>query len=974
MISRNICLYCAQTLLRTLVVVAVAACTAGTAEINEPGKIDPAATHVRLVVIPAVMDGGKPAVVALGKPVVTEDRGALEGIERGILARELVRQSLLIAARDELGLATRDVVAGDVPVESKQADAKEGASVELLMLFRTGKTNRALIRRTEGAKVDVLLDQELGADKSLFEDIAKLVTVAEGLSRTEFPGVLKKLGLDGKTKTPTTDRALPSGVEDRLSQLGFSEILSAVRDLHAANRAEGESPARVGALVRGYALLGVLSEFHWHPAHKAFKARALLYAERLVAQEPKSAWSLWHRAYAEALAGLNQHAIADLEQARTLPRQQPIARPPGWVDVIDAFAHCDLKRLKIDGGPQSGLAALLRLAIVEFPGTPSLFVQAAKDVLGIDAECYRAIDAMCQAGGVSNLHVATLLGPQMLEQAFPQRLGALDKLPAKVREQLDQPAGGEVALLDALAKAGQPDADAGEPSWGVLSHLIRETRFIQVYRRLHFMSVIWGVPAEIPQYWAESHRLVADHPYRPYLESFVVGPNELEKIYAGLIQKLDLEDLEINQARLTAAISRSSKLPKAQNAWHFAWVHRDEIARDCAQALNHSFDKFKAQEARSLLEVNPHSPFARATLVEHDWDKVKDQVGEWEKEAGDSSPALLAALARRYSQLKKFDEAERALRAYIKISPDHWGYHLLADNYKARNDLKHWQATLDEFLDRGEDLGLDHAQVGVELAEHFMAQKQWDKAWPYAEDAAETWAQWAMDCARRCAEGMEKYDDATTWAQRQSERYPESDWPTWYLCCKRTGHGDVNGARDFTRPYVEATGHPFFVGTFQWMNGERKEALASFKRHYEATPSEWTCLLVMMAADDLGDAKTREEFFKTFISKHRRQGSKWAQIWEMFHQALDQGKEAPIDLKAVDKILESVPVAQRGNTEFIVGRYLANHGKPEDARRYLTITLKSAVADWTKAQAGDAMSRLGGNAEVQKADDPAKKK
>ena len=80
----------------------------------------------------------------------------------------------------------------------------------------------------------------------------------------------------------------------------------------------------------------------------------------------------------------------------------------------------------------------------------------------------------------------------MLELAFPQRLGGADKLPAKVREQLDEQAGGEVALVDALIKAGEPAADAGEPSWGVLGHFIRETRFIQVYRRLKFMKVNVG--------------------------------------------------------------------------------------------------------------------------------------------------------------------------------------------------------------------------------------------------------------------------------------------------------------------------------------------------------------------------------------------------------------------------------------------------------------------------------------------------
>ena len=109
----DVWVYRGQKLSRTLMVEAVAATTCWPAEVDAPPSIDPAATHCRLVLIPAVKDGGKPAVVALGKPVVTEDRSVFDGVECGILARELVRQSLLIAARDELGAVTRDEVAGD---------------------------------------------------------------------------------------------------------------------------------------------------------------------------------------------------------------------------------------------------------------------------------------------------------------------------------------------------------------------------------------------------------------------------------------------------------------------------------------------------------------------------------------------------------------------------------------------------------------------------------------------------------------------------------------------------------------------------------------------------------------------------------------------------------------------------------------------------------------------------------------------
>ena len=43
-----------------------------------------------------------------------------------------------------------------------------------------------------------------------------------------------------------------------------------------------------------------------------------------------------------------------------------------------------------------------------------------------------------------------------------------------------------------LQRTGRP----GEPSWGVLAHLVRETRFVQTYRRLDFLRLKPLVPVD----------------------------------------------------------------------------------------------------------------------------------------------------------------------------------------------------------------------------------------------------------------------------------------------------------------------------------------------------------------------------------------------------------------------------------------------------------------------------------------------
>ena len=171
---------------------------------------------------------GQP-LISLGSPF-SADTAHLPGFQRhGFLAREIVRQALLIAARDELGAVTRDEVLGD-----PAASAKEGSVIEVCSLFtdESDTPNRAFIRRAEGPKTETLADRTLPSPYLESGGILKLVAAAESLSRTEFPEALKKLGLEGKPHEVRADGALSAGIEDKLSSLDFVEPFAAVRSLH----------------------------------------------------------------------------------------------------------------------------------------------------------------------------------------------------------------------------------------------------------------------------------------------------------------------------------------------------------------------------------------------------------------------------------------------------------------------------------------------------------------------------------------------------------------------------------------------------------------------------------------------------------------------------------------------------------------------------------------------------------------------
>ena len=160
---------------------------------------DDAEIRTPLFLLPTGNAGAKEAkvtpVVAPGRPVGGNNGADTQGTIQSILERELIRQALLIAARDELGLSTRD----ELLEESSTGDVKANAGaqpVEVAILFRRAECH-GLVRRGEGEKATILQKHDLGTNPDAGNSTVKLTSTAEMLSRTEFPALLKQLGAIG---------------------------------------------------------------------------------------------------------------------------------------------------------------------------------------------------------------------------------------------------------------------------------------------------------------------------------------------------------------------------------------------------------------------------------------------------------------------------------------------------------------------------------------------------------------------------------------------------------------------------------------------------------------------------------------------------------------------------------------------------------------------------------------------------------
>jgi tetratricopeptide (TPR) repeat protein len=857
------------------------------------------------------------------------------GPSYGILMRELLRQAVLLAAREECGLTPRDATLGEVPPEA----LPPRHLLQVDVYLHQDRLFRVRAECGPDRKREPLWQYEQKPSGSI--DLDGIASFAETQARGQIRTALLKRGFGARPNAVRDDIQVPPATEALLERMTYADQFQAVRELHALMRAQGESPWVLGALARAYANLGVLTEFHWAPAHKAFKARALLYAQRLHARQPQEPWSHWHRAYARALIGLHKSALADLAKADELLEAArkgggaagPLRQPPAWVGLLEALCRFDTARLTKAalGGKLPQLAQLLRFLTVEDPYCVNLTLQVGEELLKGNPECYRVHDSLCATGGVSSQHVTTLAGLQVFSRTFLDRVARMPGVPHGFTGMRAQKAP-EPDLWGALRDAGRDNTDRSEPSWAALGALARETRFTQVWRRLHFMRYRWSVPVD--DFLKEALPLVQGHRYAAVLETFALDPQrEPDKIWARL-RGLPLRDLELTQLGLFLAFQgvNPAKGVELQNR---ATRESDLVHNDMRVIIQTAkTGQLVTSFAKILNErVSPHAPMGQAILIRDDWGYAGPRAAGWEKAT--QHPRVLLELGKRYAALKRPADSERCLKRSIALSSDATAYQELANSYKAQGQMELWQQTLEALL-KEPDPGLRHAWVRVEIANELMKRKEYKKALPYAEAAAQTWAAWAMLCAGKCYEGLGEYDKAEVMMRRVSERYADQYFG-WFWFCKRTGKGDDRAAGALVERILASVGGRasqtdlFNFAAYYLTTGQPRKALEAVRTLHEKVRGDSTALLLALAYDEVGERAARDEALKNYPGK----GADVRRLVELMQACLARGEKAMLDTEAVENVLRGMPEEDRADCCYLLGRFLTYRGHTKAARDYL---------------------------------------
>jgi tetratricopeptide (TPR) repeat protein len=878
-------------------------------------------------------------------------------LDSGRLQRELFRQAVLIAARDGLGLSTRDQALREWR-EEPPASRTLVPKIDGRLLMLQIQPPAIDARRTQGLPPDPQDENANPSNPSIWhvqlnkpeysQDIASTAKSMEKLSRSAFVKALEQAGFPGTANLEKLNAPAPDDAEARLAKLEALSQFAVLRETHQVIHADGESQQRLGALVRAYANLGQITRFHWSLENQVYFARALLYANRMVAASPNTSFALWHRAYALAFAGLQDAALKDIESATKLGNDST----PPWSVLLEPYCKYQTKQLSDLADQKPSLEPLARyLAFVTVEnsgwGCKAFPLAIGRTAAQANPDCLQVIETMCDYTGVGLVFDLTDQGEKSFSHTLGTDLAKIPGFPTDIAKMIDtfrQPGGnptGREQVCQALIDAGIPGQDQVEPSWCALARLIEETTFAQVRLQQEVNAI--KLDAGSADYTKVSAPWVADHPYKALIDAYVGAYDPNKTAAKAAMEGINVENLTVAaypMLRLAQMLEPKGDpfIVKTRKA---IAGNADLTSFDLSRIILANRDDlnttFVINTGAKLLHADSNSPLGMAVSIETDWDNVKNLAADLEAKQGDQ-PTIALALGKQFRKLVQWENAERCLKRYVAVSPDLTGYRLLAESYRSQGKVDLWLSTLQHYLVSTPDNDLTHARVQVDIANYYMDKKLYDKALPYADAAGQSGAEWAVECDARVHEAMGDQTTAQQLTYENKARYSRNPYAV-FEAAVLAGQGD----RDSVAKQAEAD----FQSKSDQLNTEQLAQWASMemieKDYVQATkiwqirmtknPGPLSALHIAILADETHDIATRDAELKK-VSELPDQDSSLCRFAGTLRNTIAAGDTAVPDAKEIDADLAGSQLMEKVSAYYLAACFLDQRGHKDLATTY----------------------------------------
>lgn len=915
--------------------------------------------NFRLIAVFATIWFSSGVALAQAKPILAlgQSRGFSLGPQKmqGRLARELVRQALLIAARDELGLQTYDAWLEEpaAPVEGLDFDLKIDGGPETMVE----------VQQSASGLIGKLTRFKLASPSDPINYVA-IAIEAETLSRERFPAILTKAlkgqlpashRLDPRPPVAAAETVLPPELESRVQQMNVLGLLVALRDLHRGYASDRQS-RWLGGLVRVYSQLGYLLGGSPGVRQKIFRARALLYAQRWIAAEPESTAAIEHRAFALALCGLHAPALEDVATAEALRKKlaDRSRAPMEWLPIIVDHCRFEFKPLRTPKDNDYQLATLSRMSHMRdcgYTGAVYPILDEARKSMPMSKQFVILVGHLTNQFESKAANIQSL---RSLENDFAELSKRSDISTETVvalrdrkitGEKNDKP-GFEVdyvwmgAVADSLYDSRSDDHKLqGEPSWQGIHRAIREEAFVLVAERGLTLFNAFMEPTD--ELFERCKPLLGNYPYFDYFGSVQPATRIRREAMVRLMAAFDFEGYEfpLRHYAWKAAGFDDAFYEQLKLAFR---AYRDDLYEELAQ-IKQVIPKSEWSDLYARMKrTSPHSSYGLFEQLRFRPKTVEQDQAAFEARAA-RYVNVLREMAQNAVSSKKYDEAERLMLLQTKLDFSNRLARDLSDLYQDRGRHEEAIAVLAESIKHPQS-ELSRMDSRVRAGWLHAARREWRQAATYIEGTLDPETVHGLASAANIYEGLYDWKNAEALYRRLAENYPNSR-QDWYFFCRRTGQGDLKAARELAQKGIDEAGlnNAFISGTdfgmFYLLEKKFAEAHHQFAYEQRRHGSPLDGLMAAFVADRMGDIEGRDRML--LMTKERQDRKKTYHLNQLagdLIKAYADTENLKLDQEKIERRRHLHSPYELMQTEYFVGAFLVQTDREE-----------AGIAVWKKA-------------------------
>lgn len=857
----------------------------------------------------------------------------------GLLVRELVRQAVLIAAREEMGLPTRDSSLED-KIGSKDPNALE-------IQTTCDPTGKVLVTLKLGQKWQSNWSYEetipFTPDNDLI-NYRELADKLEHLSRTSFPRALETAKFAKQPFSQDKDSSpVDASIYDSIQRLSPLSQLTAIRKLHFHLPKNGESPERLESLAKAYAHLSMLTQRYLGVQTVAFAARALLYASRLSASFPESTRGIWTQAYVLGMIGSDGSALLTMEEAEkeTVKRNEVL---PDWKVPLECKCRYDYQAMNKWRDERTDTNEIDDYLYFQCTGggewfrcTPSI-VMARHFVQKHHAGCTPITRLLAASTSINDQEDIFRRLEPFLQDEIVSVIGKWDDVPGLVKRALatDNPVKFVPKAFVNIAAA----IDSSEPSSRSIGRLILEYQILSAYDRFSYLGKT--IKADYSKERERFGNEVQDHPLSSVALLGAIHEGTSHSYLRQYFSKLPVDEPRISDVIFLRSLIgvKVDNRDIGQELLEKARWHMDDLSLDYLLASR----LLKEDEKRALTErwirISPYRPAANF-ILQYPGDSVATEHNpSWVSNA-ESHPETLHPLVDWLLQHGADEVAIPVLKNAISHTPDPYFYHALATIRKRNNEIEEWRETLEELLKQPEH-DTRHASAQCDIAEYYFELNQFDAALPYAMAATRFNTPRALRCAAYCHEGLGHHDEAVELFEKMTKRQPQ--WGMeWYLACVRLNSNKRDAAKAFVRKIHSGykDGQYSIVDESDAMiafcEGHPETAAGHLEKSFRLVPKAYFGLLAALTYEEIGKPTESKRMLQETIAK--------SQSWSSSHDACirianlirddhNDARDDRFSQENINELLSNVDPAEKLDCIYLVAIHLDQSGRKEQANLY----------------------------------------